>query len=105
MQQSTGKSDQQMEIQLNEDEATGTYSNLVLISHSSSEFVLDFLTVMPGLTKAKVVKRMILSPDHAKRLSSALDDNIKKYEKENGTISIQKGPDAPINYRGPMPEA
>jgi len=100
-----GNKQNQMEIELSEQEATGTYSNLVLISHSASEFILDFLTVMPGLTKAKVVKRMILSPDHAKRLTKALHDNIQKYESENGTIQVQKSPEKPFNYRGPMPEA
>ena len=104
-QQNQNEKNQQMEIELNEEEAQGTYSNLVMISHSASEFILDFLTVMPGLTKAKVVKRMILTPDHAKRLTKALHDNVVKYEKEHGTINLKKAPDTPYNYRGPMPEA
>lgn len=62
----------QMEIELPETEATGTYSNLVMITHSASEFILDFIAVMPGIPKAKVVKRMVLTPDHAKRLANAL---------------------------------
>jgi len=93
-----------MEIELKEDEATGTYSNLVMITHSPSEFILDFIAVMPGLPKAKVVKRMILTPDHAKRLANALNDNVVRYEKEHGTISSKEKVDMHM-YRGPQPEA
>lgn len=96
----------QIEIELPEEEASGTYSNLVMISHSPSEFILDFISVMPGAPKAKVVKRMVLTPDHAKRLSNALSENIKRYEKENGPISgDDQKIDVPFNYRGPTPEA
>ena len=93
-----------MEIELPEQEANGTYSNLVMITHSPSEFILDFIAVMPGVPKAKVAKRMILTPDHAKRLAMALTDNIKKYEDENGTINIREKVEIPM-YRGPQPEA
>lgn len=95
----------QVEIELPEEEATGTYSNLVMISHSASEFILDFISVMPGRPKAKVVKRMVLTPDHAKRLANALTENIKRFEKENGPISSEDQFDVPFNYRGPTPEA
>lgn len=95
----------QVEIELPEDEAQGTYSNLVMIAHSPSEFILDFISVMPGAPKAKVVKRMVLSPDHAKRLAEALNENVEKYEKENGQISGEDQFDVPLNYRGPTPEA
>jgi hypothetical protein len=95
----------QIQIELPEDEATGTYSNLVMISHSPSEFILDFISVMPGAPKAKVVKRMVLSPDHAKRLINALSENIKRYENENGPIADNDQIDVPFNYRGPTPEA
>lgn len=94
----------QMEIELKEDEATGTYSNLVMITHSPSEFILDFIAVMPGLPKAKVVKRMILTPDHAKRLANALNDNVSRYEKEHGPINSKDKVDMHM-YRGPQPEA
>ena len=95
----------QMEIELKEDEAKGTYSNLVMITHSPSEFILDFIAVMPGVPKAKVVKRMILTPDHAKRLANALNDNVKKFENEHGPISPNEDKvDIPM-YRGPVPEA
>jgi hypothetical protein len=95
----------QMEIELPEEEASGTYSNLVMISHSPSEFILDFISVMPGAPKAKVVKRMVLTPDHAKRLAGALSENISRFEKENGPISVNEQIDVPLNYRGPTPEA
>lgn len=95
----------QMQIELPEEEATGTYSNLVMISHSASEFILDFISVMPGAPKAKVVKRMVLTPDHAKRLVNALSDNVERFEKENGPISDSNELDVPFNYRGPTPEA
>lgn len=94
-----------IEIELKEDEASGTYSNLVMITHSPSEFVFDFIAMMPGVPKAKVVKRLILTPDHAKRLANALNENIRKYENENGAISSKEKFDMPYNYRGPKPEA
>jgi hypothetical protein len=94
-----------LEIELTPDEATGTYSNLVMITHSPSEFVLDFISVMPGVPKAKVVKRMVLTPDHAKRLANALNENVRRFEDEHGTISSKEKFDMPFNYRGPTPEA
>lgn len=97
---------QKLEIELTKDEASGTYSNLVMITHSASEFVFDFIAVMPGLPKAKVQKRMILTPEHAKRFSNALVDNIKRYEDAHGPIKESKArPDQGFNYRGPLPEA
>ncbi len=106
MNQSKGaKKGKPIEIELKEDEATGTYSNLVMITHSPSEFVFDFIAMMPAVQKAKVVKRLILTPDHAKRLSKALLENIRKYENENGPITIKEKVDVPLNYRGPQPEA
>ena len=92
-----------MEIELSESESMGTYSNLVMITHSPSEFILDFIAVMPGVPKAKVAKRMILTPDHAKRLMNALQDNVTKYEAEHGIIH-NKIKDIPL-YRGPQAEA
>lgn len=93
-----------LEIELKEDEAGGTYSNLVMITHSPSEFILDFIAVMPGVPKAKVVKRMILTPDHAKRLAGALHENVQRYENEHGPIKLNERKDIPM-YRGPLPEA
>jgi len=78
----------QINIELGEDVAEGIYANLVMIAHSNSEFVLDFIRMMPGVPKAKVKSRIILTPDHAKRLLAALSDNIRKYEDNFGDISL-----------------
>lgn len=88
MSQNQNNPDNQIEIELSEDIAQGIYSNLAIISHSSSEFVLDFIRVVPGVPKAKVKSRIILTPDHAKRLLTALQENIDKFEKMNGPVSI-----------------
>lgn len=71
----------QLQIGLKDEVAQGTYANLAIISHSSSEFILDFIRVMPGMPKANVQSRIILSPEHAKRLKQALEENIAKYER------------------------
>ncbi len=105
MNQNKPKKGKPIEIELKEDEATGTYSNLVMITHSPSEFVFDFISLMPAVPKAKVVKRLVLTPDHAKRLLNALQDNIRKYETEHGQITSKEKFDMPFNYRGPKPEA
>ncbi|HPH63447.1 MAG TPA: DUF3467 domain-containing protein [Paludibacteraceae bacterium] len=76
----------QVSIELNEEVAEGVYSNLAIISHSSSEFVVDFVRIMPNAPKAKVKSRVILTPEHAKRLLMALQDNIAKYEMQYGPI-------------------
>lgn len=86
------KNDSEIQIELSDEVAQGTYSNLAIISHSSSEFVLDFVRIMPGVPKAKVKSRIILTPEHAKRLLLALSDNIEKFEQQNGAISIQSDP-------------
>ena len=93
-----------MEIELSESESMGTYSNLVMITHSPSEFILDFIAVMPGVPKAKVAKRMVLTPDHAKRLAAALTDNVKRYEEEHGVINTREKVEIPM-YRGPQAQA
>lgn len=76
-----------IQIELPEDVAQGTYANLAIIAHSSSEFILDFIRIVPGVPKVKVKERIILSPENAKRLMYALQDNIVKYEEQFGTIS------------------
>ncbi len=96
--------DHKLNIELSEDIADGTYSNLVIISHSNSEFVLDFIRVMPGMPKAKVKSRVLMTPQHAKRLARALDENIRKYESTNGTIQEVEPPNIPLNF-GPTGEA
>jgi len=82
------KNNDQMEIGLSNDIAQGTYANLAIITHSSSEFVLDFIRAMPGVPKADVKSRIILTPEHAKRLLAALNDNIRRYENTYGTIRV-----------------
>lgn len=78
-----------IQIELNDEIAQGIYSNLAIIAHSSSEFVVDFVRLMPGIPKAKVQSRIILTPEHAKRLMLALADNVKKYESQYGEIKLQ----------------
>ena len=97
----------QINIELGEEEAQGVYSNLAVITHSQAEFVVDFIRVMPGVPKAKVKSRVILTPQHAKRLMKALSDNIMKFESQNGPIKELKGGDQPIpmNFSGPKGEA
>ena len=98
----------QINIELKEEVAQGTYSNLAIITHSSSEFVLDFVRVMPGIPKAEVKSRVILTPEHAKRLLHALTDNIEKFEKMHGpvkNIEPAGGPVMPMNFGGPTGQA
>tara|TARA_B100000131_G_C18070753_1_gene594323 strand:+ start:877 stop:1185 length:309 start_codon:yes stop_codon:yes gene_type:complete len=75
-----------IDIELNDTISEGSYANLAMIAHSSSEFVLDFIQLMPGVPKAKVKSRIIITPEHAKKFSSALLDNISKYEKKYSEI-------------------
>jgi len=70
----------QIQIELSDEMAQGTYANLAVIAHSSSEFILDFIRIVPGAPKAKVKSRVILTPDNAKRLMLALQDNIQKFD-------------------------
>ncbi len=97
----------QIKIELKEDIAQGTYSNLAIITHSTSEFILDFVRIMPGIPKAQVQSRIILTPEHAKRLEAALKDNIGKYEAIHGTIKTIEGggPVIPMNFGGPTAQA
>ncbi|WP_235299559.1 DUF3467 domain-containing protein [Portibacter marinus] len=90
----------QVNIDLPEEIAEGTYSNLAIISHSHSEFVVDFIRLVPNVPKAKVKSRIIITPEHAKRLMKALADNVAKYEKQFGPIgeSQQKEIYPPMNF-------
>lgn len=80
------KKENQLNIELTEETAEGVYSNLAIITHSNSEFIVDFIRIMPGVPKAKVKSRIVLTPQHAKRLMRALDENVSKYEAQNGPI-------------------
>lgn len=96
----------QINIELSEDMAEGVYSNLAMIAHSNSEFVIDFIRLMPGVPKAKVKARVIITPEHAKRLLSALKDNIRKYEDTFGAIKQTDDVfNFPMNFGGPVGEA
>lgn len=97
----------QIKIELKEDIAQGTYSNLAIITHSTAEFILDFVRIMPGIPKAQVQSRIILTPEHAKRLEAALKDNISKYEAVHGPIKTVEGggPVVPMNFGGPTAQA
>jgi hypothetical protein len=94
-----------MPIELGEEVAQGIYSNLAVIAHSSSEFVIDFVRLVPGVPKAKVKSRIILTPEHAKRLLIALAENVKKYESQNGEIRLQAPPGFTPPIIGPVGEA
>ena len=98
----------QINVNLSEEVAQGIYSNLAVINHSSSEFIVDFIRIMPGVHKADVKSRVILTPEHAKRFLNALKDNIQKYEEMYGEIEVDKkgkGPDIPMNFGGPTAQA
>lgn len=97
--------DGKLNIELTEEVAEGIYSNLAIISHSNSEFVLDFIKVMPGLPKAKVKSRIMMTPQHAKRLMRALQDNLAKFESQHGSIKEMEQPNFPMNFGGPQGEA
>ncbi len=88
----------QLQIELKEEVAQGTYANLAIITHSSSEFILDFVRVMPGMPKAGVQSRIILTPEHAVRLLRALQDNVRKYESVFGPIQIPENNDRKDTY-------
>ena len=94
----------QINIELDEKVAEGIYSNLAIINHSVSEFVIDFVTIMPGTPKSKVKSRIILTPQHAKRLLKALGENISRFENSHGEIKEHEQPPIPLNF-GPTGQA
>ena len=96
----------QINIELSEETAEGIYANLAMIAHSSSEFVIDFIRLMPGVPKAKVKSRVVMTPEHAKRLLKALSENIDKYEATFGDIKqVEEAPKFPMNFGGTVGEA
>ena len=101
------KKDGQINVELSEEMAEGTYANLAIITHSSSEFVMDFIRMMPGVPKAKVKSRVVMTPEHAKRLMRALADNVSKYEANFGLIreDENQGQPIPMNFGGPQTQA
>ncbi len=98
------KQENQLNIELDEKIAEGTYANLAIINHSVSEFVVDFVNVMPGTPKAKVKSRIIITPQHAKRLMKALAENVSRFEKAHGEIKDYEQPPIPMNF-GPTGQA
>ncbi len=99
------KSDKKINIELGENVSEGIYSNLAIITHSNTEFVLDFVRLMPGVPKARVKSRIIMTPQHAKRLMKALKDNIEKFESNHGPIKDIEQPGLPMNLGGPTAQA
>lgn len=90
--------DGRLNVELSEEIAEGIYSNLAIINHSPSEFVVDFLKVMPGVPKARVKSRLVLTPQHAKRLLRALNDNIQRFEEQHGEIKDTEQPQIPMSF-------
>ena len=101
------KKPNEINIELPEDIAEGIYSNLAIITHSHSEFVLDFVRIVPNVAQAKVKSRIILTPQHAKRLMAALNDNIRRYEEAYGNIqdTNSSGNPFPMNFNTPTGQA
>ena len=96
--------EQKLNINLTPEVAEGTYANLAIIAHSSSEFIVDFIRMMPGIKEANVKSRIILTPEHAKKLLFALQDNIGKYENQFGKIQLTGTPNPgstiPMSFGG-----
>jgi hypothetical protein len=100
------KNDNQVNIELSDKVANGVYSNLAIITHSPTEFVADFVQMMPGVPKGKVRSRVIMTPQNAKRLLEALKDNVSKYEQHYGEIETGNAPPMPpMNFGTPTTQA
>lgn len=97
--------EQQLNIELTEEMADGTYANLVIITHSFAEFVFDFVNVMPNVPKAKVKSRVVMTPHHAKRLMRALVENVKRFEAQHGTIKENEAVNIPFTMGGTTGQA
>lgn len=96
----------QINIELSEEMAEGIYSNLAMIAHSNTEFVIDFIRMMPGVPKAKVKSRIVMTPEHAMRFLQALKDNVERYEDAFGDIKdLSDMPKMPFNFGGTMGQA
>lgn len=96
---------QQLNIEITEEVAEGSYANLAIITHSHAEFVMDFVNVMPGTPKSKVKSRIIFTPMHAKRFMRALQENIERYEAANGSIKDLEQIEIPLTFGGPTAQA
>jgi hypothetical protein len=108
MEQQPQQKTNNLSIEISEEMARGKYANFAIISHSPSEFILDFACVLPAMPKAPVQSRIVLAPEHAKRLASALQDNIAKYESTHGEIKLTGGagmPPIPMTFGGQPAQA
>jgi hypothetical protein len=105
MQENNPPAPNQLNIEISEEVAEGQYANLAIITHSHAEFVIDFVNVMPGTPKSKVKSRLILTPQHAKRLMRALTENIQKFESAHGPIQDIEEIQLPLNFGGPTAQA
>ena len=94
----------QLQIELTPDVAQGVYTNMAMVSHSSSEVVIDFIKMLPGMQKASVQSRVLMAPEHAKRLLMALQDNLMRYEQNFGTIRIHE-PSSKGRTISPFPQS
>jgi hypothetical protein len=95
----------QLNIEISEEVAEGSYANLAIITHSHAEFVMDFVNVMPGTPKSRVKSRIIFTPMHAKRFMRAMQENIERYEAANGPIKDLEQIEIPLNFGGPTAQA
>lgn len=95
----------QLNIEISEEVAEGTYANLAIITHSHAEFVIDFVNVMPGTPKSRVKSRIIFTPQHAKRFMKALIENVEKFESAQGLIQDLDDVPFPVNFGGPPAQA
>ncbi len=95
----------ELALEISEEVADGIYSNLAIITHSNAEFVIDFVKVMPGVPKAKVKSRILLTPQHCKRLLAAMQENVQKFEAVHGPIKQTEGFAIPMNFGGPTAQA
>lgn len=95
----------QLNIEISEEIAEGTYANLAIITHSHAEFVFDFVNIMPGTPKSRVKSRIIFTPQHAKRFMKALIDNIERFEAAQGVIKDLDEMQIPVNFGGPTAQA
>lgn len=105
MEQKPPQNQNQINIELTEEMADGTYANLAIITHGYSEFVMDFINVMPGNPKNKVKSRIIFSPTHAKRFMKAMIENVERYETAHGEIQDIEQVEIPMNFGGPNAQA
>lgn len=95
---------QQLQIELGEKEAEGIYSNLAIITHSPAEFIIDYTRVTPGVPRARVLSRIIMTPQHMKLLINAMEENLSRYEAQYGEIRVESGNSHPFGFRtGPVP--